>query len=245
MSNIFLVTSGIHGPNGINGQVPALVRIDQTIDTVKSIRSHVPDAKVYLLEGGSGPLSINLRKKFIDAGYDDILDFTTSSFISFAHEKRDAATQGITVIKGPCETYMLMEACKLLNPQFDDRIFKLSGRYRLSEEFNLQDHIESTGKYLFKKKDLPLKYYSNPASELYSAYMYSTRLYSFCGSITDQVINNYDKMLGWLLSLYAENKYIDIEHTTYLKIDPLLINETPVIGLIGSFAEVPDSVIKE
>lgn len=243
MSNIFLVTSGIHGPGGVNGKVPILTRIIQTLETAQSIRHHVPDAKIYLLEGGSEPLNINLREQFLNGGYDDIFDFTQSAFIAFAHAQRDAAKQEITVIKGPCESYMLKEATKLLVLTNDDRVFKISGRYRLSDEFSLETHRAAVGKYLFKTKTECLQWYKEPP--VHSPYQYSTRLYSWCGSLQQAAIYNYDKVQNWILELYSKNLYMDIEHSMYLHIDQSLIAETDPIGLIGAFSEVPDMVIKE
>lgn len=244
MSNIFLVTSGIHGPGGVNGKVPIITRIIQTLETAQSIRHHVPDAKIYLLEGGSDPLNVNLREQFLNGGYDDIFDFTQSAFVSYAHAQRDAAKQEITVIKGPCESYMLKETTKLLTLTKDDRVFKISGRYRLSDEFNLETHRAAAGKYLFKTKTECLKWYKDPGP-VYSPYQYSTRLYSWCGSLQNAAIYNYDVIQNWILQLYSKNLYMDIEHSTYLHVDQALISETNPIGLIGAFAEVPDSIIKE
>jgi len=243
MSNIFLVTSAIHGPGGMSGQLSSDQRIMQTVNTAISIRKHIPDAKIYLLEGGIMPLNIQIRQMFL-MHYDDILDYSMSEFIQFAHRQRDVNRQEITVIKGPCESYMLRETCKILTTTLQDRIFKISGRYELSDEFNLQAH-NVPGKYVFKTKDECLPWYKDETKPNYSPYQYKTRLYSFCGSLKDMAIVNYDKTMNGILDLYAKNDYIDIEHMTYLTINPSLIQEISPVGLTGSFAEVPDSIIKE
>lgn len=243
MSNIFLVTSGIHGPGGVNGKVPIPTRITQTFETAKSIRYHVPDAKIYLVEGGSDPLSVDLRDQFFKHGFDDVLDFSCHQFIQFAHQQRDAAKQEITVIKGPCEMYILKEALKLLTLDADDRVFKLSGRYRLSDEFKLSDHVAAKGKFLFKTKMECLEWYKD--GPITSPYQYATRLYSWDGSMQQSAIYHFDKLQNFILNLYAQNLYMDIEHSTYLNIDQSLIAEATPIGLTGAFSEAPDMVIKE
>jgi hypothetical protein len=243
MSNIFLVTSAIHGPGGMSGRLSSDERIMQTVDTAISIRKHIPDAKIYLLEGGIMPLNMQVRQMFL-MHYDDILDYSISEFIQFAHRQRDAAKQEITVIKGPCESYMLREACKILTTTVQDRIFKISGRYQLSDEFNLQAHAVP-GKYIFKTKEECLKWYADKESPVYSPYQYKTRLYSWCGSLKDIAIVNFDKVMNNILELYSRNLYMDVEHMTYLTIDPSLVQEITPVGLTGSYAEVPDSIIKE
>ena len=243
MSNIFLVTSAIHGPGGLSGQLSSDQRIMQTVNTAVSIRKHIPDAKIYLLEGGIMPLNMQIRQMFL-MHYDDILDYSMSEFIQFAHRQRDVNKQEITVIKGPCESYMLRETCKILTTTLQDRIFKISGRYGLSDEFNLQAH-NVPGKYVFKTKDECLPWYKDETKSNYSPYQYKTRLYSFCGSLKDMAIVNYDKTMNGILDLYSKNDYIDIEHMTYLTINPSLIQEISPVGLTGSFAEVPNSIIKE
>ena len=244
MNNIFLVTSAIHGANGMNGQLTTQQRIDQTIETAHSIRVHIPDAKLYLLEGGKYPLDFALRQHLM-AEYDDIIDFTYHPFITFAHNQVDLSKQVITVIKGPCESFMLREACKLLTVSDDDRIYKISGRYRLSEEFNLSEHLAAKGKYLMLTKTKCLEFYSYPQKLTYSEYQYSTRLYSFCGSILNKATENYNVINKRLLDLYSKSEYMDLEHMTYLVYDQSDITEVSPIGLIGAFAEIPDMVIKE
>lgn len=246
MKHIFLVTSAIYGHNGFNGKLTAEQRIQQTLDTADSIRHHIPDAVLVLLEGGTQRLELSLRQSLLTK-YNDIIDFTQDPFIAFAHRNLDLSKQEITAIKGPCESYKLREACILLQGMVDpdDRIYKISGRYRLSEEFNVDQHIAAKGKYLMLEKTKCLEYYSYPKKITYCEYQYSTRLYSFCGSLLETAANNYNTINGRILSLYEQSEYMDLEHMTYLVYDQNDIVEAKPIGLIGAFAEVPDWVIKE
>lgn len=243
MSNIFLVSSGIHGKNGMSGQLTTQQRLEQTYDTAKSIRDRVDDCKIYLLEGGSDPLTFKEREDLLEY-YDDILDFTQHEFIKFAHSKVDIASQGITVIKGPCESYKLREACRLLDTTADDRVFKISGRYRLSDKFDLKAHRAATGKFVFRKYE-GLPYYNDPTKPTYSPFQYSTRMYSFCGSMLAKATQYYDTINNRLLNLYSANLYLDLEHTTFLTIDPEDVVVFDTTGLTGAFAENPDWKIDE
>ena len=51
---VFLVTSAINTSTGI---IPVEVRLQQTLDTAKSIKVKIPNARIILLEGGYTPLN--------------------------------------------------------------------------------------------------------------------------------------------------------------------------------------------
>lgn len=244
MKNIFLVTSGLHGANGINGKLTVDTRIEQTISTAQSIRQQVPDAEILLLEGGKFALDLNLRRK-LKMHYCDILDYTSSSFIQFAHNNVDLSKQDITVIKGPCETWMLLETVKLLDAAQQSRIFKISGRYHLNDNFDIKVHQQAQGKYLFKEKLEGLSWYGPHTGRIHSPWQYSTRLYSFCSTILPAAVNNYSTLLNKFMDIYSRQDYIDLEHLTYLTIDSTQIHTVPVMGLEGIFANYPDKKVTE
>jgi hypothetical protein len=244
MSTVWLVTSAINGKNGISGKLTSEQRLQQTLETAKSIRTRVNQAHIVLLEGGNAPLDFKTRS-VLKTLYDDILDYTQSSFIQFAHNNVNLAKQGITVIKGPCESWMLWQTCLLLNLTKYDRVFKISGRYEINDRFDLAKHTNAQGQYLMLQKLPGLPYYDNPNKLAYSTAQYSTRLYSFCGSILNKATMNYQEINQRLLDLYQRDSYIDIEHMTYLVLNPADITETQPIGVCGVFAENPDWKLDE
>ena len=102
-------------------------------------------------------------------------------------------------------------------------------------------------KYTFLAKKQALEWYANPYQENHSPFQYSTRLYSFFGDKENlnNCINDYTNIIDHILKLYEKNVYIDIEHTTYLKIPETRIIEMNCIGVKGQFAEAPDIIINE
>lgn len=237
MLNIFLVTSGL---NVQSGQVSQQTRFTQTIETAKSVKKHVSDAVIILLEGGKYSLTLNQRLELLQV-YDDIFDYTYHPTIKFAHDQNVDAGY----IKGPCESFMLHEACKVM-PKDAKRFFKLSGRYQLSDEFNINNH-DVSGKYVFKTIDPGVRYYHDkkdePGSQLqniekyYTPYQYKTRLYSFCGSLLEQATQNYQNIFQCMVNSYINHGFIDIEHSTYRVVDPKLIHTINPVGLTGVQAE--------
>lgn len=237
MDNVFLVTSGL---NVESGQIAPELRLKQTIETAESIKRHAPNSYMVLLEGGRYPLTLDQRGRLLEV-YDDVIDFTSHPTIVFAHSQNVNAMY----IKGPCESLMLHEACKLI-PRDVHRVFKISGRYLLSEEFNIENH-DVRGKYLFKNKDTGVRYYhdgkNDDGSQLqnieqyFTEYQYKTRLYSFCGSLLDKATDNYNNIFQCMIQSYINHGYIDLEHSTYRVLDQDDVSETPVIGVQGIQAE--------
>lgn len=237
MDNVFLVTSGLNVESGV---VSSTDRFNQTIETARSIRSRVTDAVIILLDGGKYPLMIDQRKSLL-AFYDDVLNFTHHPTIQFAHSQN----VNVMYIKGPCESMMLHEACKLL-PTNVKRVFKISGRYKLSDEFDISQH-DHRGKYVFKTKEDGIRYYHDGKDEdgsqlqnidhYYTPYQYKTRLYSFCGSMLSQVIGDYQNVFQCMVQSYLNHGYIDIEHSMYRTLDENKIVEIDTIGLEGVQAE--------
>lgn len=238
MNNIFLVTSGLNVESGL---ILPNDRLQQTIDTAKSIRKYASNVTILLLEGGKYPLNLEQRM-LLKEHYDDILDFTYHPTIQFAHNQN----VNVMYTKGPCESLMLFETCKLLPKNENYRIFKISGRYQLYDKFCIEDHMVN-GKYVFKTKEDGVRYYHDDkfsdGSQLqnidmyFTPYQYKTRLYSFCSSLLETATQNYNNIFQTIISSYINHGYIDIEHAVYKNIDQSLIHELDVIGLKGIQAE--------
>lgn len=236
-TTIFFVTSGL---NVESGMVSLPQRFEQTLASAESIRRRIPGSKIVLLEGGKYPLTLAQREK-LQSVYDDVLDFTYHPTIQFAHNQN----VNVMYIKGPCEALMMYEACRLIT-QPVDRVFKLSGRYYLTDQFDISQH-QASGKYVFKTKDPGVHYYHDNKDDAdsqlsnieqyYTPFQYKTRLYSFCGTMLPLATHNYQQLFQTMINSYINHGYIDLEHSVYRVVGPELIKETPVIGVGGVQAE--------
>jgi hypothetical protein len=221
--NIFLVTSGIHGPYGVFSPKE---RIEQTIKSAQSIRTRISDSHILLLEGGTTSLSTEEYSE-LSKYFDEIQDYTSDPIIQFAHKMH---REEVISLKGPCEAKLLWNACATLKATQSDRIFKLSGRYYLNDDFDLAKHTEQLGKYVFLEKHPGEKYNKLvPATP----YQYKTRLYSFCGSILDKGTSYYKQIFDGIVHNYSNGTFIDIEHMMYKTINPNLIIGINPIGVSG------------
>lgn len=226
--NLFLVTSGIHGPYGI---YDVKTRIEQTLHTAKTVKEFCSNSELILMEGGAESLS-DQELSLLETVYDRVIQYTSDHIVQFAHRVHK---DEVISLKGPLESYMLAETCKQLcqsNASYD-RIFKLSGRYYLTDEFDFSKHLSISGKYLFKQRD-PGQSYGKLIPD--TPFQYKTRLYSFCGSLLNQAAENYQKIFDSIVASYSRGTFIDIEHSTFKAINPNLIAQTNPIGVAGYMA---------
>lgn len=232
MSNWFLVTSAINVDYGI---YTLQQKFDQTCETIESIRKYCSDAVIVLLEASP--------KKVEKEHYDHLrkitdmyIDFSVDPVIQSMHNSLN-----IFAIKSPGEAYILGSFLSAQNFIKDtDRVFKISGRYLLDENFDVEFHTKQSGKIVFLKKEPYTQYYSvesNKKMDPIAPYQYKTRLYSFCGSLTKYFAEKYFHILRFFQQNYGVDFFSDIEHAMYRFTNHELVVETNVIGVTGYSAD--------
>lgn len=155
---VFLITSTIRPSKGSLSYTPIRSvysveeRVEQTLRSIASVRAKVPDVLIVLLENSA--LSSEETRTFQQA-----VDW----FVSFARDARSNKLRD-GLFKGAAETYMLLWIQSIIC-RFDYEVmFKLSGRYWLSESFSLQS---------FSREKLGFLWRGDSRSGSYSARLYS------------------------------------------------------------------------
>lgn len=229
----FIVTSAINVSYN-NSNVEN--RFLETCQTLDSIRNHCENTKIVLLEGSP---------KKLEKHHFDVLMRKTNLYIQH-HENEmlqrihHAANGNMQYIKSPGELFMLMSF--LRNQTFIipiDRVFKISGRHFLNDNFNQNDHLEKDT-IVIKNKEPSVTYFKRETGEALpklSEYQYKTRLYSFCGSLVPYMISRYESMFHTLIRMYSNDEFTDIEHIMYHVLQEKKIKQIPIMGLSGSSAE--------
>ena len=129
MPDIFIITSVIHtGTNPWSythkrSLFSPKERYEQTLDSIVSVRTHCPGARVFLVEGSQ--LSTEERAGFL-AVCDELVDVST-----------DPLTEKYCIQsgkKGLGDAWLYLQGLKRIGA-CDGVLFKLSGRYRLNKEF--------------------------------------------------------------------------------------------------------------
>lgn len=242
--NLFLVTSAIH--TNYSNTSPE-DRLRETINTAESIKKYAPGSKMILVEGGK-PLPQHIKDRL--SIFDEIYDFSDHPIMQMTQSDSQFAVDNVGhSVKSAGEAYLLKETLKKIDCVYD-RIFKLSGRYRLTERFNIQDHMHKD-KFVFLPKaptdkmnmiDADAKTIITKSSIDFSPWRYETTFYSFDNPMKAQIIFEY--IFNALVETYSEGNYIDIETATYLTINKDDVVEVPVIGLAGTLGMDDRSIDK-
>ena len=113
------------------------------------------------------------------------------------------------------------------------RIFKISGRYHLNEQFSIQRYTyEHANKFVFAppvKSQFPLESVQIPLQ-------YMSRLYSFDINLLPQMKVTLDQMMSHLLEQFNRGSYVDVEHLLYQFTPRSNISLLSPIGISGQLA---------
>lgn len=232
MNNWFLITSAINVDYGV---FSFQEKYEQTCLTIDSIKKYCPDAKIILLEASPQKIP-NEQMKVLRKMTDMYIDFSGDSTVQSMHK-----TLNVGAIKSPCESYILGSFLSHQNfIKENDRVFKISGRYFLNEKFDLNFHKKQKEKIVFLKKEIYTQYYSVETGikmEPISPFQYKTRLYSFCGSLTEYFSKKCFSIFSFFAEKYGINFYSDLEHAMYRFTNHDLVVEVENIGVSGFAAD--------
>lgn len=196
-SNIILVSSMIN----ISGMPRTIFtpeeRLSQTLNTLKNIRDKIPNSIIILLEGS------NISTEFMHVLYkhvDHLILYSYDPEINFYVNNPN---------KSFGEVYKLLSVVNKLQKYDFDKIFKISGRYYLNENFNI----------------------SNFTNESISGKIIDGGFFTALYSVPKKELIEYKN----ILELFLINKisYIDIEHHIYSSYKNL--KNIDVIGVEGFF----------
>lgn len=246
MKFLFLVSSSIkHFQEDKFSAYDEEQRFKQTLNTIDCIRSKVPESYIVLFECSSS--SINQKQK-------DILNKNTDLFLDFHQEP--GLQQIYTNLKSRPEliTYgkSLLETRGLLNTLgeiqkhnlFNDsqRVFKLTGRYLLNDDFRIEDYQSRflEGYYVIKKYDYiseEIENYNEETLENVYAYLYGakgmmvTGLWSFDRTLFNETVLCLQKAFLYMEKMIQYTAGTDVEHSLYRFIDKKKLIGIPNLGL--------------
>jgi hypothetical protein len=228
---IFVVTSAL-GAN--QGALEPQARFSQTIRTIQSIREHIPDAFILVVD--SSPLPIAEEAKNELRSLVDIAVFI-GVLNPGLHLVRDLGGFWKTTdySKTLAETYSLLHALMMLKVigigKTAKRVFKLSGRYYLTSTFKIAEYFEQSllGKYSFKSRGRAWL----PSERGY----FDTRLWSFCATLLDETIEILLRV--FICTLDAS---VDAEHAYFRGFPHAKIHELAKIHVAGQIASTGEQV---
>ena len=226
MTSHFIITSAIHTSYG---KCSTEERIEQTRETLKSIETYAPNSSMVIIDCGEKSVNKNLFNC-------KIIDYTTNKEIQYnlqeyLRSEKDLNPDVIT--KSMLEIMMFGDYLKNITSSFD-RIFKISGRYRLNSNFNYQKHLEAKNKvFILKPQQSPHFYNFDVSSSMFS---YMTRCWSFDSSLLLKIIETYTKMQEQIIHISRTEKQGDVEHLLYKHLNKNIVTHTNVMGIEGYWA---------
>jgi hypothetical protein len=220
-------------------------RFFQTLDTIESIRTKVPNAYICLFECSYKSISSEY-KSILQEKSDLFLEFYNEPGIETLYENFSQKPELITFGKSLLETRGILNCLYLMKDKqlFTDvtRIFKLTGRYTLNEYFEIKDYeskllenyyIAKTYSYLNKEiESMNTDNLENIYAYLYQAEgMIVTGLWSFDKMLFNETIEALERSFVYLEKMIQYTTGNDIEHALYRFLNKERIISIPNLGL--------------
>lgn len=221
MKTAFIVTSAINTRFGV---FDPTARMLQTMDTIKSIKAKVPDAYIILLEMAGAPL-LDDRKALLQKEVNLILDYSSDKIVQGIYENPNW-----DVVKSSTELMCFGNALRAIEPYVSkcDRIFKLSGRYVLNDNFDINNYTNN--KIVFAKRR-PSQFPSTVTGGVTEQYM--SRCWSFPTTMYNDVYHQFLQMKEHMTKIVNAGGYIDIEHLLFKFTPPDRVLEIGTVGVEG------------
>lgn len=237
MKNIVLLTSALYTNYGIYNPQE---RIKQTLDTALSAKKYIPDAVVILIDNSKVDVQADDSDEFnalLDA-VDYYIDNSDDKDIQYFHNN----VANYDVGKNAMEAMGLMKAMShivtdeniMKDVNESTRIFKLSGRYQVTEKFDFAkfDNKDTKDKYVFKKSQPS---WINPTDTGVTTLL-QTRLWSFTPAMLEDTMKMYVNIINNMIQVFNVGKYIDNEHSMSKFVPRDKLVELDIVGLSGNIA---------
>ena len=220
-------------------------RFEQTLETIECIRNKVPNSYVVLFECSSKSIDEN-QKDILKEKTDLFLEFYTEPVIQAIYENLEARPELITYGKSLLETRGLLNTLYVIQKHniFNDsqRVFKLTGRYLLNDDFDIQDYESKflEGRYVIKRYEYlsqETENYNEKELENVYAYLYGakgmmvTGLWSFDRMLFTDTIEALERAFTYMEKMIQFTAGTDVEHSLYRFINKKNIIDIPNLGL--------------
>lgn len=223
--NIFIITSAIKTPFGVFSEQE---RIDQTLATIHSVRDRI-EAKIYLLDGSS-EVPDESTLAMLGEHADEVRVFSNSGIFPEIHKVKSQ-----DIVKNACELMMMGSflAGTIETSSKAERIFKISGRYILNQDFDAEEHYKHEDKIVVGKERFS-QFPDAITGGINKQYM--SRLISFSGSKAEFMRDTYASMVTSFFDRINNGGYIDVEHLLWQFLHEEHAHELPFIGVEGKLA---------
>lgn len=227
IKHCFIVTSAVNSKFGIFNSEE---RLAQTVITLQNIKFKIPDAKIIVMECAGTPITES-QSEVLESNCDLLLDFSRDKDVHAIYQ-----SDNWDVVKNSTEIMCFGRLLRLCQSDRDfdgyDRIHKMSGRYILNDDFDLEIYEQYIDKIIIGPKHASQFPYQITGIEL----QYMARLWSWPIEQLDAVIKVYEDSLSYIGNRVSQGGYADIEHVLYKFLPTHLVQEIPLLGVEGFIA---------
>lgn len=235
--NIVLLTSALYTNYGI---YTAEQRIQQTLETAKSAKQYIPGAVIILVDNSKVDVQNDTSDQFNELI--DLVDYYIDNSDDQDMQHFHNNVENYDVGKNAMEALGLFKALTYITSDTDmmeevtsaNRIFKLSGRYQVTDKFDITkfDNADTKGKYVFKKAQA--SWISQADTGVNT--LLQTRLWSFSPDLLIDTVKLFESIINNMFTMFNQGKYIDNEHSMSKFIPKNKLVELDIVGLQGNIA---------
>lgn len=234
MKAVFIVTSAVNSRFGV---YTPKERFDQTLDTIRSIKARCPNSKIIVMECAGVPLTEEQKMGFY-LHCNLLIDYTQDENVVSIYN----STDNWDIVKNSTEILCFGTAIKQCQESkaFEgyDRVFKVSGRYLLNDQFDPAYYDTVPDKIVIGRKHRS----QFPEHITTQPWQYMARLWSWPTSLTDRVSQVYQQSLVHFAQRVAAGGYTDIEHVLAKFLPPEHVVELEHTGIEGKIAPTGQSI---
>lgn len=233
LSNIFCIVSAIGNQYGV---FTYQQRLQQLIDSVKSIRDYAQGSDIVIFDASEEPLpneDLVLLRSYVN----QVVVLSEDKYVKFLKYNSKDPTPNKFEKKTVGEIQATIAFLEFLksHPIKYKRVFKLAGRYKLNSYFDLNDYENKTNKVVLLEKE-----------DWYGEWVFRIRLWSFDYLDLDTIINLFYTMQKYTYDLVTDSKKLELVEFTFtnflesMRIPYQTVSKIGVCGLSGLNATVID-----
>ncbi len=235
VKHAFVVTSAINSKFGVFNPEQ---RLEQTLDTIKSIKSKIPDAKIIVMECCGTPVN-HEQEMALRHSCDVFVDYSRDQDVRDLYDN-----DNWDVVKNGTEIMCFGRVLAVLEKENIfadvDRIHKMSGRYVLNDFFDPETYEDSEIK---TRIVIGPKYRSQFPVEMTTVPLqYMARLWSWPAAMNADIVKVYTDSFLFFAERLAAGGYVDIEHVLYKFLPPQHVTEIQNLGVEGCIAPNGQSI---
>lgn len=219
-------------------------RFAMTVETIKNVRDAIPNAVIGVVETSGNGLNVQYKEQFEELcdyffDWSDDID-VRNIYNAPAWEKNWDVVKNLTeIVVFPTVLHTITEN-NILQDEGIDRVFKVSGRYLLNDNFDLSVYERPDVKdkvVVGKRRPSQFSYEVTLLRE-----QYMSRLFSWPVHLHKDMTEWYANGRNYMMGRIRAGGYVDIEHCLFYALPQEHVYELDTLGIYGNIAPTGQTV---